>query len=363
MQQHFLRRGWKHLVAALWIAGLLWLKLDSQAAQAITPAQAEPERATTVSGKLSPSEYHYLGLEPSLRDGTVVLTLAVEPADDAALRGAIDFVVLTEDGLRRVLAGADPLELDIAASQPLQFDPIGNKFQAMFKASGRGNYTVVVYNDGGKFGSYLLTALNAVLVDDAGQVDVVTPAAPPLQTPVLTETSTPTETLQAEVSLAKASPLGLFGSTGGPAPAVDALRISGSLDKLLNRHFLAIKPGDSGGDVNLTMTYEPQGDQTREQVNFWLLDNDDVRQLLYGLRPEDVAFATGLPQPFNAAQNVKVAGFTAPDINEYTVIPYSTAPISVSYVMQIDGGLLADRYGQTNESRLHWPSTWRFPNP
>ena len=112
------------------------------------PAGAEHTRhaPASVNGTLLPAGYHYLGLEPTFRDGTVVLTIALEPADDEDLRGAINFLVLTDDGLRRVLAGADPFDLDIAASAPLQFDPIGNKYQAVFKASGKGPYTVIVYN-------------------------------------------------------------------------------------------------------------------------------------------------------------------------------------------------------------------------
>ena len=92
-----------------------------------------PSNASSVGGTLNPAGYHYLGLEPTLRDGTVVLTIALEPADDVSLRGAVNFLVLTDDGLRRVLAGADPLDLDIAASAPLQFDPIGNKYQAVLR--------------------------------------------------------------------------------------------------------------------------------------------------------------------------------------------------------------------------------------
>lgn len=70
----------------------------------------DPAHAATVAGTLSPAGYHYLGLEPALRDGTVVLTIALEPANDANLRGALNFMVLTDDGLRHVLAG--PIRLN-----------------------------------------------------------------------------------------------------------------------------------------------------------------------------------------------------------------------------------------------------------
>ena len=140
------------------LAALLTWTLAPAAARAEPATQQTEQRATSVKGELNPSAYHYLGLEPSLRDGTIVLTLALEPSDDTDLRGAINFLVLTDDGLRRVLAGADPVELDIAASAPLQFDPLGNKYQATFKSAGRGEYTVVVFNTGGKLGGYLLGA-------------------------------------------------------------------------------------------------------------------------------------------------------------------------------------------------------------
>ncbi len=174
-----------------------------------TGANHRHARATSVNGSLLPAGYHYLGLEPTLTDGTVVLTIALEPADEADLRGAINFLVLTDDGLRRVLAGADPFDLDIAASAPLQFDPIGNKYQAVFKASGKGPYTVIVYNSGGKIGGYTLTALNSVLLDDDSQVKVVAAAPAPLNPPTLEASTTPTETMEARVSITKGSPMAL----------------------------------------------------------------------------------------------------------------------------------------------------------
>jgi hypothetical protein len=322
-----------------------------QRAQAVPLAQTGPVRATTVGGLLEPENYHYLGLEPALRDGTVVLTLALEPADDMALRGLLNFLVLDEDGLRRVLAGADPFSLDMAASAPLQFDPIGNKYQAMFKASGRGEYTVLVYNDAGKTGGYKLTALNGVLLDDAGQVEVVTAA--PAPAPPVGQTLTPTATMEAALTAAKASPLIVYqpGGTGNAAPTVNALRISGELDAAMNRHFLSVKPEDANIRVKLDMEFEPQGEETRGQVNFYVLNADGVRQLVHGARPEDVSFAVGFPEPFNPARNELVAQFRAPGKDEYTIIPYSIAAQPVEYIMNVAGGVLIDRYGQTNESQ------------
>ncbi len=314
------------------------------------------QRATAVTGQLQPADYHYLGLEPTFRDGTVILTLALEPADDKDLRGAINFIVLDEDGLRRVLAGADPQELDLAASAPLQFDPLGNKVQAMFNASGRNSYTVIVFNTGGKAGGYTLTALNGVLVDDAGQITVATPVAAggAGAGALLTTTATPTETMATRVSATEGSPLSVSATSGPmtpPAPSVTALRISGTLNDLIYRHFLAVQPAVRDGIVNLDMKYEPQGEEMEGKVNFLVLDEDGMRRFIHGGEIEEQGLAIGLPIPFNPNRNELAATFNASGSNEYTVVPFNYAPISATYTLSADGGLLVDRYGQSNEAR------------
>ncbi len=336
------------------LAALLTWTLAPAVARAEPASQQTEQRATSVKGELNPAEYHYLGLEPSLSDGTIVLTLALEPADDTALRGAINFLVLTDDGLRRVLAGADPVDLDIAASAPLQFDPIGNKYQATFKSAGRGLYTVVVYNTGGKFGGYTLTALNGVLLDGTGQTETVIAAAEPLQTPSLTSTSTPTETMQAMVNASESSPLLVSNVTGGTtttAPTVNALRISGDLDPDYRRQYLSLLPDVRDGTVNLNFVFDPLGDATRNLVNFYVLDEDGARRLLYGVLPEEIDIAAGSPKPFSPNPNERVASVNASGRNEYIVVPTSDAGVPVTYVMKVDGGVLIDRYGQTNEAK------------
>ena len=75
-----------------------------------------------------------------------------------------------------------------------------------------------------------------------------------------------------------------------------------------------------------------------------------MRRFVYGARPEEVQIATGLQDPFNPNPNELVASFQASGSNEYTVLPYSLAPITTTYVMKVDGGVLMDRYGQTNEA-------------
>lgn len=311
------------------------------------------QRATSVQGLLSPANYHYLGLEPTFRDGTIVLTIALEPSDDLDLRGAINFIVLTDDGLRRVLAGASPDDLDIAASAPLQFDPIGNKYQAVFQASGKGPYTVVVFNTGGKVGGYTLTALNGVLLDDANQVKVIAAAPAPLTPPTLEAATTPTETMAALVNSTKGSPLAAGAGRGAVtagAPVVNAIRLSSTLDPELNRHFIALKPAVKDGRIDLEMVYEPRGRETDGYVNFYVVDENGLRQFVYGAELDQQQIATGIQKPFSPNQNELVATVTASGSDEYTVIPFSESPLTVTYVMRVEGGELIDRYGQTNEA-------------
>ena len=198
-------------------AALVSVVAPQQAQASALGTDQRLQRATAVAGLLDPASYHYLGLEPTMRDGTVVLTIALEPSNDTDLRGAINFLVLTEDGLRRVLAGADPVDLDIAASAPLQFDPIGNKYQAIFKASGSGQYTVVVYNTGGKTGGYHAYGAQWHLARRCRADRVVTAAPAPFVAPTLSATSTPTETMAAMVNANKGSPLA-SGVTGAADP-------------------------------------------------------------------------------------------------------------------------------------------------
>ena len=255
--------------------------------------------------------------------------------------------------MRRVLAGADPFDLDIAASAPLQFDPIGNKYQAVFKASGKGPYTVIVYNSGGKIGGYTLTALNGVLLDDDSQVKVIAAAPAPLNPPTLEASTTPTETMEARVSITKGSPLALTSTTSAAtqaAPSVNALRLSGMLDPALSRHFLNVQPDVRNGNIGIEMVYEPRGQETDGFVNFYVWDQDALRRFVYGEDFDTVELAAGSPKPFSPNQNDLVGGFTASGESEYTVVPFSASPLTVTYVISITGGQLIDRYGQTNEA-------------
>lgn len=111
-------------------------------------------------------EYHYFALQPTVRDGTVVLSLAFEPSDSKLLRENLNFWVLTDDGLRRVIAGGPPPAYDIATGAYQDFGPYKGRLYAAFNASGRGDYTVIVFSNADLPARYLLTAEGGLLATE-----------------------------------------------------------------------------------------------------------------------------------------------------------------------------------------------------
>lgn len=134
-------------------------------------------RATTVHGELEKGySKHYLKLEPTERDAIITLTLHIEPQDKRRVANKVNLLLLTDDGLRRVLAGDRPEDLAFATGNPTSVErdappkQIFNK-TASFKASSRGAYTVIVYSRAPIATAYTLSAENAEIVDDSGQVE------------------------------------------------------------------------------------------------------------------------------------------------------------------------------------------------
>ena len=169
------------------IRPLTWAKLAGTllllAALTLLPLTSFAEdaglRATKVHGELAKGySKHYLALEPTQRDAIVTVTLNIEPQDQRRVANKVNLLLLVEDDLRRVLAGEKPEDLAFATGNPTNVDRdappklIFNK-SAEFKASGRGVYTVIVYSRAPIPTTYTLTAENAVIVDDSGQVTAV----------------------------------------------------------------------------------------------------------------------------------------------------------------------------------------------
>lgn len=329
---------WRSLFLATVIGVIL---LATAPGQPLIAAPFPTVSGAELNGQLA-GQYsaHYFGLETTERDAIIVLTLAYQPQDNPDLQGFVNFLVLTEEGLRLYLDGGDLKTLSIASGSPLQFDPIGNKVRAAFRDSGRGRYTVIVYNNSTLPIEYTLSARSGILHDDAGQT-VTAPAAAPEAT--TNATNTPTQTVAAP-------PAATSTSTG--LNTVRARRVSGDLGTIANRHFLSLQPGERDAQMALHFTYDPQDQPALiGNVNFWLLDEDRLRRMANGEDVRDINLAAGFPVPFNPFLNQLQASFRASGYGPYTLLVYNQATLPASYTLAVEGGLIIDPYGQTNEAR------------
>lgn len=332
---------WKKvlLLIAFGICGFTAMALGGH--QYAVHAQATALRTNALEGiLLQPSAKHYFGLAPTIRDSEVVVTLAYEPRSERALSGLINFAVLTEDGLRRYLAGANIEQASIASGGSVPYDRVGNKLQASFQDSGRGEYTVIVYNNAAQIVNYTLVVEGGTLIDEIGQA---TNAGMPVAAPEKAFVSTaPTTETAASAPAAAALPY----------PAVRALRVTSSLDAGLDQHYLSIVPDAANSIVALDMQYGPLNEPALDyNVNFYVLNEDGFRRLVHGDRPENVNIAVGFPSPYPDKPNELLAGFQAGGRGPYTVVISNRAALPVNYQMTASQAVLVDQYGQTNEAQ------------
>ncbi len=307
-----------------------------QVATAKPSQQIKSIRGPVLQGEL-PYQYtaHYFGLEVNQRDGTIALTLAYEPQNNRNLRGLVNFMVLDEDGMRRFQAGTNPRDVDLAAGSPLQFDDVGNKTGAAFRAVGRERYTVIVYNNSQLPVRYTLVAEGAFLIDSANQSSDPDAPAPEPEEPVKEVVETP------------ASPLG---SAGGN-------QLSGLLDSTIGRHYLQVLPGIRDGSMIFDFRYDPLDQpELYGNVNFWILDEEGLNAIIRGEQAADVNLATGFPAPFSPFPNELQASFNASGRNPYTAVIFNRTSIPAIYEMSVDGGELVDQYGQTIEAKRNQAS-------
>ncbi|MEZ4660213.1 MAG: hypothetical protein R2911_21865 [Caldilineaceae bacterium] len=164
-------------IARTWLLGGLALLLVLLMLPRTSLAQADAVRATVVRGELDKGySKHYLALEPTRRDAIITVTLDMEPQDARRVANKVNLLLLDADDLRRVQAGDKPEDLAFATGNPTIVErnaPPELIFHktASFKASGRGVYTIVVYSRAPIPTSYTLTAENAEIVDESGQVE------------------------------------------------------------------------------------------------------------------------------------------------------------------------------------------------
>ena len=321
-----------------------------------TPQPPETLAATEVRGLLPhPNDRHYFGLAATQPGAVMAVTLIAEPADAVRLGDDVNFVVLTEEGLRRFLAGEDPLAVKHAAGSPLMFDQVGNRLTALVPGSAADGYTIIVYNNGTIPVAYTLQVEGGVLRDDARQtlatVQVAAATDPELLDGGVNVTVDNREGIVKRLAVAPVlagtlpqAPVQL------PVAPLRARRVSGALGPLQDRHYLNLTTEGDGGEIVLTLRMR-EGQDASDGANFWVMTEDGVRHLVQGGLAQELNLVTGRLVSASSTGTVYEARLrTAPHV-VYTVVVFNDGPEVASYSLSVQGGVLIDQYGQTNEAR------------
>jgi hypothetical protein len=357
--------------AALKQAGAIKQMVERPAAAPQMAALRNAEvRATELRGLL-PHQYdhHYFRLEATQPEGAFAVTLVVEPAT-VLVDDAVNFVVLTAEGMKKLLAGVDPLVVKTALGSPFVFDQVGNRLTALVPGNAESDYTVLVYNNGKLPATYQLQVMGGVLVDQAGQTfsavkvgaarraaavelpvsgmlhRVVNRRVPGAQDATLVARH---EGIVKRMGLAAVTPAHSGTALRQILPeSVSARRVSGAIENFQDRHYLNLAADTGGGDITLTLRYRSDGG-VPTHLNFWVMTQDGVRQLVQGGLAQELNLATGLPVAGEAG--VYQTRLRMAENMLYTVVVFSEGMVEADYTLAVQGGILVDRYGQTREAQ------------
>ncbi len=362
------------LFAAVMVAALLMVSFATMVwAMGETAPIQQQLRAREVRGTLTGGQFAqiWLGLQPESA-GTQVTVVAEWDRNQPADQG-LNFFILDDQGVRRV--GDESLSSIAlgAGSANFLLNGPANALGASFNANGLNPYTLVVTNDSSQDASFTLRVTNGFITDDSGQV--VDPSAPttavtttttsdtaaaPAATTAVTTTTTTTATTNAPTAApaTTTTTTTTVAATATPAPAAPvvggiarATSLSGSLPEQNDQHFLGLEPEGRDTQITLRLTIEPQdSSELARRLNFWVLDSAGFNQFIGGTDASDVAIAAG-NRVFRGQENERVASFRATGTGNYVVIVYNNAAVPGTYGLSIEGGLLVDDNGQTNESQ------------
>ena len=276
----------------------------------------------------------------------MAVTLIAEPADAVRLGEDVNFVVLTEEGLSRFLAGEDPLAVKHAAGSPLLFDRVGNQLTALVPGTDADGYTIIVFNNGTIPVAYTLEVEGGVLRDDARQTFSTVQAAATAEATVDSRQGI-VKRMAVAPALASALPQA---PVQLPVAPLRARRLSGALGPLQDRHYLNLTSEGDGGEIVLTLRMR-EGRGALDAANFWVMTQDGVRLLVQGGLAQELNLAVGRLVSESDENTVYEARFRAAPNVVYTVVVFNDRPEVAAYSLSVQGGVLIDQYGQTNEAR------------
>ncbi len=317
------------------------------------PADPAAIHAEELQGFLpNQNDTHFLGLESAGAAKQIVLTLHSWTPEGLPAAEALNFVVLTEAGLHAVLAGTAPQDAAIATGKLLRSPAAeGVVAQAIVPAGLASGYTVVVSNPSDVPVSYVLAVKGGVLIDEAGQTQPAQapgwPDAPALLVASYAQSATFTEEQVIQAAPASAQETGRATGKG----AVTAYRISGSLYQLYDRHFLDLIPLQPDAEITVRLTVDTGFQPVAGgKINFWVLTQSGLRQVMQGALPKELNLATGQAvaggQVGEMQATLRIGGETP-----YTLIVFNDSATPAAYTLHVEGALLADTFGQTNEAK------------
>ncbi len=330
-------------------------------------------RAKEVTGTIPGGQFAqiWLAVEPET-PGAQVTLIAEWDRNNPADQG-LNFFILDDHGVRRV--GSDLLSAIALGAGNASFVLNGpdNVLGASFNAIGTAIYTVVISNESSQDASFTLRATNAFIIDGSGQVtdpnaadttagEGTAATTPSTSTEVTTTVASTTTTTVTDTTVAESTPdvaaTTVVTATATPAPAAPTVggtarttKLSGSLPVQNATHFLGLEPEGRDAQITLRLTFEPQDNsELGRRLNFWVIDSNGFKQFLAGTDPSDVAIAAG-NRVFRGVENERVASFRVVGSGTYTVLVYNNATVPGTYELSIDGGVLVDDAGQTNEAQ------------
>lgn len=309
-------------------------------------AQNQSVRATEVSAVLADaSDRHFFGLETIQPGQAVAVTLHFEAADLAAQED-VNFVVLSEDGVARFLAGAHPEDVAVAVGTPLLFDPEGNRRSALVPGVQTTGFTVIVTSSASQPVRYSLQVQGGMLRDDAGQS----------QSSVMVDTSGTASPAAVDV-MESAKPVHVV-KPADAAPeqvtqvrAVPARRLTGVLAPHSDRHYLRLMPDGGSGEVSLTLHYVAHDAAHSGKLNIWVLTQEGARHLDQGGLIEELNLAVGSPVMSLAGATVMRTTLRVAESVPYVVVVYNQMGEPADYIINVEGAVVVDERGQTHEAQ------------
>jgi uncharacterized surface protein with fasciclin (FAS1) repeats len=352
-------------VVAAWMVAMLLLSAWAVLARPVVLAApaAQTLQAQEVAGTLTGGQFAkiWLGLTPETRGQN--MTIITEWDRNAPGSNGLGFYILSEDGLRSVLSGAQTVAgANLAAGTRLAANAPDNQLGAVLQATGT-SYTIVLYNDSATDASFELSVTNAVISDDSGQVRDLR-AAPTAaateeaaETPAPAETATPAETAAPAAATPAPAAAATVTATATPAPAapvvsgvVRAQELSGELPEQNTQHYFELDPDQRDANIILTLSFDPQdSSELARRLNFWVLDDAGFRAYTNpgsSVVLSEIAIAAGSSES-GLQSNQRIARFRASGTGAYVVIVYNNSNVAGSYTIDVVGGVLVDDSNQS----------------